>query len=156
MKDLFIDNNRAMLFAKPPNDHYRKLIDWLKKNDDNDSNNNAYLVVSNDLIREYGRTGSSCSSKTCIWVLIDILTREKRLNKITKDQVDDFKSKNYTKTIQKCLICNFEDRELIPVVLLSERRYALIYDIKFTRDLKLFTQFIVKIEKEPQDLQYDA
>jgi hypothetical protein len=53
--------------------------------------------------------------------------------------------------------CNQEDKEHVPVVLLSERKYALTFDINFTHDLLNFPGYKdkVRVEKQPENLPYD-
>lgn len=51
---------------------------------------------------------------------------------------------------------NNEDRNHIPVVCLSERKYALTRDDKFTEDLKNFPGFKVLVCSKPQDMPYNV
>jgi hypothetical protein len=55
----------------------------------------------------------------------------------------------------KKFTCNKEDQEHIPVILLSDRKYVLTLDQKFTDDLRNFPNFIVLVCAKPQDLPYD-
>jgi hypothetical protein len=52
------------------------------------------------------------------------------------------------------LTCNYEDREHLPVVLLSQRKYALSLDDRFIADLENFPGFVVLVKKRPEELPY--
>jgi hypothetical protein len=156
-KDIFIDNNIAKNFSNPLDPEYKKLIKWLIKfNDDpKNHNNNAHLVVSKKLLAEYGRTMGHAASGNNIAVIIDLLTRQSRLNQISNEQIKEFKQEHFTKKVERKLISNKEDREHIPVVLLSDRKYALTLDEKFTTDLVNFPSFTALVGKKPSDIPYD-
>ena len=62
------------------------------------------------------------------------LTRERRLTKITNADIKGFQNKYFTKTVERTLRSNQENRNHIPVVLLSERKFALTNDRNFTFD----------------------
>ena len=156
-KDLFIDNNIAKNFSNPLDPEYKKLIKWLiefnsnpKKHDDN-----AHLVISQKLIAEYYRTMGHAASGNNIAVIINLLTQQGRLNRISNEQIKEFKQKYFTNKAKRRLISNEEDREHIPVVLLSDRKYALTLDEKFTADLINFPSFIATVGKKPSDIPYD-
>lgn len=154
MKDIFIDNNIAKNFANPLDVEYKKLIQWLFKFD-GDLENSAHLAVSKKLVAEYSRTSASAYSLTNITVIISKLQIEGRLLMITNQQIKEFKRKYFARRIIRMLTCNREDRDHIPVVLLSHRKYALSRDDKFINDLVNFPGFTVLAEKRPQDLPYD-
>lgn len=156
MKDIFIDNNITKNFANPLDPEYKKLIKWLRKYDERDMSGNAVLIVCNKLLVEYGRTSSLSKSPTNIWVIVDMLKRQGRLNHIKNSDIKEFIRIHFTKTIQKCLRCNTRDREYIPVVLLSFRKYALVNDNNLKYDLVNFPGFTVLAEKRPEDLPYDS
>lgn len=155
MKDIFIDNNIAKNFAKADDPEYKKLIKWLLKYDINNPTNNAVLDVSNKLIGEYGRTCSNSYSETSIWVIVDVMTKQGRLNKITNEAIKEFIKRYFKKKVVRHLTCNEEDREFIPVILLSFRKYALVRDHAFACDLRSFPGFTVLVEHRPQDLPYE-
>ncbi len=156
-KDIFIDNNIAKNFSNPLDPEYKKLIQWLitYNSEQIESDNNAHLVVSNKLIAEYQRTTRNAASLTNIVVIISKLTREGRLIKISNQEIKDFKQQFFTKKVEKKLTCNSEDRDHIPVVLLSIRKYALSLDDKFVYDLRNFPGFTVLAEQRPEDLPYE-
>ena len=77
LKDIFIDNNIAKNFGNPLDIEYKKLQNWLVDNP------NAYLVVSNKLLAEYYRSVGQSYYKNSIPSIIDKLTREGRLIKIS-------------------------------------------------------------------------
>ena len=149
LKDIFIDNNIAKNFCNPLDPEYKKLIQWLM------FDSAAYLVISNKLIAEYQRSASQSPSTTNITIIIAKLQREGRLLKITNEQIKIFKQKHFTKKVIKNLTCNQEDRDHIPVVMLSHRKYVLALDKKFTFDLLNFPSFKVTVCAKPQDLTYD-
>jgi len=153
-KDIFIDNNIAKNFCNPLDPEYKNLIKWLKTYNDMAPDQNAYLVVSNKLLAEYQRTAMG-SSATNIIAIIAQLTKEGRILKISNEQIKTFKQKYFTKKVEKDLKSNREDREHIPVVLLSDRKYALAIDKNFIKDLLNFPGFTVTVKTKPQDLPYD-
>lgn len=156
-KDIFIDNNIASRFKNPADPQYIKLIQWLikyEKPDINKEDNNAYLVVSNKLLSEYSRSNREGKESQTLSVIISKLTREGRLIKIDNEQIKEFKRIHFTKKVEKKLTCNQEDREHIPTVLLSHRKYALSIDDAFVSDLINFPGFVVTAYKRPEDLPY--
>jgi hypothetical protein len=154
-KDIFIDNNIAKNFANPLDPEYKKLIQWLMAFNSDDVTKNAYLMVSNKLIAEYQRTAGLAYSATNITVIISQMTREGRLVKISNQAIREFKREYFTKKVKRNLSCNREDRDHIPVVLLSDRKYALSLDNNFIYDLINFPGFVVLATKRPEDLPYD-
>lgn len=153
-KDIFIDTNIASRFTNPMDKEYIKLIEWILKYD-KDSPNNAYLVVSNKLLAEYNRSIMNSHTNTSLYVIINSLTIQGRLIKITNAQIKEFQRIYFTKKTVKQLRSNSEDKEHIPVVLLSERKFALAIDDNFVYDLKNFPGFIVQAEKRPENLPYN-
>jgi len=153
MKDIFIDNQCALRFSNPPNEEYKKLLKWLLTNNHDEPEKNAYLAVSKKLIGEYQRSCSPVSFRQNISTIINTLTTENRLNLITNEDIKKFKSLHFKKHIR--LTCNYEDREHIPVVLLSDRKYALIQDNKFIKDLINFPRFRVIAKSSPELIPYD-
>jgi ABC-type methionine transport system ATPase subunit len=157
-KDIFIDNNIASKFSNPQDEEYKKLTEWLMKFNQNDiknKDNYAHLVVSKKLLQEYYHSAMHAKSNTSIPVIIDKLQREGRLINISNQQIEDFKKNHFTKTIINKLRSNEEDRNHIPVVLLSDRKYVLTYDDKFSYDLQSFKGFTVIVEKRPEKIPYD-
>ena len=155
--DIFIDNNIASKFANPADPEYKELIRWLMDNHDlNEAkeDDRAYLVVSKKLMVEYSRSCRDSVGNTSITMIIDRLTRDGRLVLIKNQQIKDFKSHFFTKTVEKRLRSNSEDRDHIPTVLLSERKYVLTYDVNFTYDLVNFPGFTVIVRSRPEDIQY--
>jgi hypothetical protein len=151
-KDIFIDNNISKNFANPLDPEYKKLIQWLMVFNPNDAGKNAYLMVSKKLIAEYIGTSGSASSLTNITIIIDKMTKEGRLVKISNEEIKDFKQKYFK---NKKFTCNKKDQDHIPVVLLSDRKYALSIDDKFIRDLIKFPGFAVLAAKRPEKLPYN-
>lgn len=114
----------------------------------------AYLVVSQKLLVEYARSCRDAAGKTSIPMIISQLTRDGRLERITNQQIKEFKNKYFTKSVERNLRANNEDRDHIPAVLLSERKYALTYDENLTHDLENFPGFAVLVSKRPEDIPY--
>jgi len=157
-RDLYIDNNIASKFSNPQDKEYIKLTKWLLNFDVNDTKNKdqyAHLMVSQKLLTEYLRSSQNSKSNTSIPIIINKLLSEGRLIIISNDAIKKFRSAYFTKAIEKRLRCNEEDRNHIPLVLLSDRKYALAYDISLTHDLKKFPGFTVFVEKRPEKLPYD-
>ena len=157
-KDIFIDNNIAKNFTNPMDPEYVKLIKWLMASKDvpegKDDHINAHIVVSQKLLNEYNRSAMNASSATCIHVIIEFLQRNKRLIRISNDAIKEFRNEHFTKAVERKLASNNEDRDHIPVVLLSHRQYALSIDDNFIKDLKGFPKFNVTVAKRPQDIAY--
>lgn len=86
---------------------------------------------------------------------MDKLTREGRLVNVSNEEIKKFKNKYFTKAVEKKLRSNNEDRNHIPVVLLSERKYALTKDKNFTYDLENFPGFKVLVSSHPENIPYD-
>ncbi len=208
-KDIFIDNCIAINFlANPLDPEYKKLIEWLKMYDSENKDKNAYLMVSDNLIKEYTATAGSSASKNNICNIIPEMQKKGRLVRIKKEQIKEFNRVYFTKGIEKrhkgnetsnkqirefeckhlteaankkltCKVkirkkqireikheyvregierrleCNEEDWDHIPMVLLSERKYALSLDENFIKDLHKFSGFVVVAAKKPQDIPYD-
>ena len=155
--DIFIDNNIASKFANPADPEYKELIRWLMDNhklSEGQDDDRAYLVVSQKLIAEYIRSCRDASGSTSIPMIINKLTQEGRLVRISNQQIKDFKIQFVTKAVEKKLRSNNEDRDHIPVVLLSDRKYALTYDENFTYDLENFPGFTVIVKSRPEELPY--
>jgi len=152
LKDIFIDNNIAKNFGNPQDPEYKKLQKWLM---DNETEPKSYLVVSNKLLAEYYRSVGQSYYQNSIPSIIDKLTRDGRLIKISNEQIKEFKRQYFTNKVKKNFTCNKEDQEHIPVVLLSDRKYVLTLDQKFTDDLLNFPGFRVIVCAKPQDLPYD-
>lgn len=157
-KDIFIDNNIASKFSNPQDKEYIKLTQWLLKFDKNDIDNKdnyAHLVVSKKLLAEYYRSAMGASSDTSIPVIINKLLSQGRLNNISNQDIKDFQTSHFTNAVKRKLRSNNEDREHIPLVLLSDRKYALTRDDNFKYDLENFSGFSVRVEKKPENLPYN-
>ncbi len=147
-KDIFIDNNIAKNFCAPADPNYIELISWLKECED------AHLVVSKKLVKEYYDSNKGATSNTSILLIIQLLERNDRLINISKAEIDNFQSSFFTKTVEKKLRSNAEDRNHIPVVLLSERKMALTLDANFRYDLENFPGFTVIVSDRPEAIGY--
>lgn len=153
-KDIFIDTNIACRFSNPMDQELIKLLDWLINT--RQEGKAAYLVVSQKLLNEYYSSCRGAKSDTSIPILIDTLLKDGRLIKITKAQIEGFQEEYYTKAMIKRLRANNEDRYHIPVVLLSDRKYALTNDQNFAYDLKHFPGFSVLVSNRPEEIPYNS
>lgn len=156
-KDIFIDTNIACNFANPMDKNYKDLIAWL--NDDHEiksgqTDDRAYLVVSKKLLQEYCASFRGSSLVNAMPVLVARLQQSNRLVVVTNQQISDFKNAHFKKSIVNKMQSNSEDREHIPVVLLSERKFVLTNDGKFAHDLNLFPGFSVTCSNRPEKIPY--
>ncbi len=161
MKDIFIDTNIAKNFSNPMDQEYIKLIEWLQNYDEVAVNEEsiekgefAHLVVSKKLLVEYYSSARNASSNTSIPIIIDQLTRQGRLNSLSNQQIKHFKAIHFNKAIEKKFQSNEKDQNHIPIILMSNRKMALTLDQNFKKDLENFSGYTVKVEKRPQDLNY--
>jgi hypothetical protein len=152
-KDIFIDNNIAKNFGNPQDPEYKKLQKWLMNN--NVTEPKSYLVVSKKLLAEYYRSVGQSYHEISIPNIINKLTQQGRLITISNEEIKEFKRQHFTNKVKRQFTCNKEDQEHIPVVLLSDRKYVLTLDQKFTFDLLNFSGFTVVVCDKPQDLPYD-
>ena len=154
-KDICIDNNIACRFAKQMNPEMKKLINWIMKNEEG-SDDNAILVVSDKLLHEYMASSQGTYGSTSIPMIVSKLTKEGRLLKISNAEIKEFQRTYFKKKVEKALRSNQEDRNHIPVVLLSDRKFALTNDEKFTYDLEHFPGFQVLVSSRPENLPYEG
>lgn len=161
MKDIFIDNNVAKNFATPIDGHYKELINWINDFDEEIVAENpekildyAHLVVSQKLLVEYLNSSRDCSKPNAIPTLINKLTREGRLQKKSKKEIEAFQNKNFSKKVLKNLLSNQEDHCHIVIVLISKRKLCLTYDENLTKDLVGFPKHKPTVEKRPENLDY--
>lgn len=154
MKDIFIDNDCASKhFASPVDPHYKELIIWLSTYKTN-SEENAFLVVSNKLIREYHSSCRGAISPSSMPVLLDKLTREGRLIKYSNKEIDGFMTKVFSKKVCKKLRSNKNDWPHISIVLMSNRNMALSEDEKLLYDLINFAKYKVIASRRPEQIPY--
>lgn len=154
-KDIFIDNNIAKNFASAKDFEYIKLIVWLMQLSKfeidsiftklrtekkellyslTNKDNKPYLAISKKLYAEYLGGSMGTKSHTAINnLLLRLKSDGNRFNNITKNQIDDFIAER--KKIFDTLNYLNKDKEHIPVVLLSDRKYGITYDKKFTEAL---------------------
>ncbi len=157
-KDIFIDNNIASRFKNPADPEYIKLRDWLvlfREIKEGEEDTNAHLVVSQKLLGEYNRSNYNNKEGQNITAIISRLQKQGRLIFVKNQEIKDFKEEHFTKKIERKLSCNQEDREHIPVVLLSHRKYALSIDDAFVNDLLTFPKFQALACKRPEEMPYD-
>ena len=161
MKDIFIDNNVAKNFATPIDNNYKELINWINNFDKEliqkepeKKTEFAHLVVSQKLLVEYLKSSKDCSKPNAIPTIINRLTQEGRLLKITSQEITNFTSQNFTKKIKKNLLSNNEDHTHIATILLSNRKFCLTYDDNLTKDLINYPGYNVTVKKRPEDINY--
>lgn len=156
MKDIFIDNDvTSKHFSNPIDEDYKNLIDWLRTFN-NDVENDAHLVLSNFLLREYHESNKNPNSQTNIISIIDEMIKNNRIQRISNKDIKDFQTRHFTKKNLKNLTSNAKDRNHIPAVLLSERKMALSEDTRFLNDLLQFSGFkpIVAFSPNLEKLPY--
>jgi hypothetical protein len=157
-KDIFIDNNIASRFKNPADPEYIKLRDWLvlyREIEEGEEDTNAHLVVSNKLLNEYSRSNQNIKDGQNIIAIIGLLQKKGRLIFVKNQAIKDFQQEHFTKKTLRQLSCNQEDREHIPVVLLSNRKYALSIDDAFVNDILKFPKFQALACKRPEEMPYD-
>ena len=156
-KDIFIDNNIASRFKNPADPEYIKLRDWLvlfREINEGEEDTNAHLVVSQKLLGEYNRSNYNNKEGQNITAIISRLQKQGRLIFVKNQEIKDFQQEHFTKKTERKLSCNQEDREHIPVVLLSHRKYALSIDDAFVNDLLSFPKFQALACKRPEEMPY--
>jgi hypothetical protein len=153
IKDIFIDTNCAVKLNNPIAEDYKELFRWLvrRKFDGDD----PVLVVSQKLLVEYSRSCGDIPKSQNFPLILDLLLKDGRRPCVKKIEIQNFKIKHFSKAIQRKLQSNFEDRDLIPVILLSQRKYALCGDNNLSKDLILFNKFNVVVSSNPSDIPYD-
>lgn len=131
-KDIFIDAQIANTFPKPPNKHIEELIKWLIKYDDNNLQNNAYLIINPKLLLEYTGGNQGCSSPKSILSIMTVLKSKDRLINISTKDIKKIYSK-HRKQIDKIKITKIDKEFHIPTLLSEqcERKIALIGDKPF-------------------------
>lgn len=153
-RDLFIDNNIACRFSNPMDPAMKDLVSWLFSNNVEKPEHNAFLVVSNKLLNEYFDSCKYAQGNTAITIIIGTLTRQGRLNKFSNREIKDFKQKYFTKTIERKFQSNKKDHDHIPIILMSERKYALTRDKAFAKDICSISGFKPTVAMRPQDIDY--
>ena len=153
MKDLLIDNDCASKhFATPVLDEYRELIRWIMKfNNDADD---CVLVVSQKLLAEYYRSSSNAESLTAIPQLLNLLTKQGRLIKISNSVLKETEKKLFTKKNLRSISCNKEDFPHIIAVALSNRKLAISEDEKLRQSINNFPKLNMQAFKRPSDFDY--
>jgi hypothetical protein len=151
-KDIFIDNNAALRFTNPPTDSYKELIKWLIEH--NGTGRDAYLVISQKILQEYTASLGGSTKVNNMLYIIDLLTRQNRLQRFTNAQINTFQDKYFTNKVLKKLKCNYKDRFHIPVILMSDRKITLIEDLKFLNDTINFPGFEARAATNPETLNY--
>ncbi len=160
MKDIFIDNNIAKNFANPMDTEYKILIQWLMKYDEDEDPEKvdcAFLVLSNKLLHdEYMKSSYECTELTGIQAIVNLLTEQGRINFFSNQQIKEFQKKHFTKTLETELNLKRlgKDRNHIPIVLLSNRKYAIAIDKGFRYALLNFPRFKATVVSRPEELDY--
>jgi poly-D-alanine transfer protein DltD len=154
MKDIFIDNDVATKhFSNPIDEDYKKLIDWLKTFN-NDVGNDAHLVLSSFLHREYIESNRNPNSQTNIVAIINEMVINDRINRVKNQDIKRFQTEHFTKNVLKKMTSNAKDRNHIPAVLLSNRKMALSEDSRFLNDLIQIKGFKPIAAFRPENIDY--
>ena len=168
MKDIFIDNNIASRFATAKDPEYKKIIKWLLKFDKSISlENNAHLVLSNKILKEYYDSSRNARSATSIIAIIDIMTKDGRNRKSPKEnynfysnnEIKEFRNTYFTNNIKKRFTNQFRnernrDLDHLPIILMSDRKKALIIDNEFRNLVNEFPGFNAVAENRPREEFY--
>ena len=148
MKDIFIDNNIASRFAAPADPEYKSLIKWLISFDKSIlKEKNAHLVLSLKIQKEYLESSSLAKSKTSIAAVVNKLTKQGRINFFTNTEIKEFQNTHFTNKIKKRFKNQFRnernrDLDHLPIILMSDRKKALIIDAEFRNLVNEFPRFI--------------
>jgi len=142
-KNVFVDNNVAKNFCNPIDLNYREFIRWLFEE--------GHLVVTNKILGEFVSSTGGSPSSTNIVVVIARLTRDGRLIKFSKSQLDALV---FSKRIERRLRSNRKDHAHIKAVLLSDRKLALSLDNNFRHDLNNFPGYQAIARERPEELGY--
>ena len=141
--DIFVDNNVAKNFCNPVDPNYKNFIKWLFED--------GHLVVTNKILTEYVSSTGGSISPTNIVIIIARLTRDGRLIKLSRQQLDEFV---FNRRIEGVLRSNRKDHPHIKAVLLSNRKLALSLDDNFRYDLNNFPGHQAVARKRPEELNY--
>jgi hypothetical protein len=141
--DIFVDNNVAKNFCNPVDPNYKNFIKWLFED--------GHLVVTNKILTEYVSSTGGSISPTNIVIIIARLTRDGRLIKLSRQQLDEFV---FNRRIERVLRSNRKDHPHIKAVLLSNRKLALSLDDNFRYDLNNFPGHQAVARKRPEELNY--
>lgn len=115
--DIVIDANAMRLYDKPKDISFINLFSWVRQQ--------GVLTVNQKLIKEYGDTRNDL-----IMVLLNELSRDGRLNRISKETIAAYKAdRHYAYT------CNAKDRVHARTVFLSNRKRLIAIDKNFLRDI---------------------
>jgi hypothetical protein len=118
--DIFIDNCYACQLNNPLKDEQKDFIEWLRES--------GFLVVSQKWIVEVMRSNMGAASARNISVIVDLLTRNKRLIIISKNDLASF-------TLPRILRSNKEDWVHVRTVGMSSRKLAVTVDEKLQQDI---------------------
>lgn len=144
MDDIFIDNRASHNFKNPMTPEYREFYNWLLTK--------GVLLLSHKIINEYNRSNNGCSKDSNILSIITDLHAKSRTKMIKNNQIEDFKNK-HKRHFRNCR-CNNADRFHIPVIMLSDRKLALIIDIDFCHDVNNFPGYNATAKDNPSNLNY--
>jgi hypothetical protein len=143
VKDIFVDNCAAKHFANPLDTHFKVFFKWLF--------DEGFLVVSQKLLAEYGRTCGGCITGSNIGALVNHLTIQGRLMRFKNAELAKVV---FPKYIIQRLLSNQQDHVHIKVVILSNRKYAVTMDKNLLRDLNDFPKHHIQAVERPEEINY--
>ena len=113
--------------------------------------------MSQKLQKEYIDSSRDSVEATEIQAIVNLLTEQDRIHRISNKQIKEFQDVHFTKKLDKDLNLNKlgKDRDHIPAVLLSKRKYAIAIDKKFRYALLNFPRFKATVVSRPEDLNYE-
>jgi hypothetical protein len=143
MKDIVIDSMIVKNFCNPLSVQYKELLSWLK--------DEGCLAICNYLYSEYCRSTGMSTSPTNICVIIDILTRDGRLNKKTNAEINAFA---ISKGQERKMRSHGKDRKIVICVLLSDRRFIISKEENVLYDVMNYPGYQCNAKKEPKMIPY--
>jgi hypothetical protein len=145
LKDILVDNDAATNFGNPLDSHYKEFFKWLLCE--------GYLVVSQKLLNEYGRTCCGGATGSNIGVIVSKLTIDGRLIVFKRAELDGFL---IPKHVARRLQSNFQDQVHIKAVLLSHRKFAVSVDSRLRNDINKFPKFAALAVDRPEKINYQG
>lgn len=156
-KDIFIDTNIAKNFSNLKDEEYKKLISWLITFDERiPKEENAHLVVSDKLLQEYISSSSGAKSTTTIANIISRLWKQGRKIKFTSKEIKEFQNKHFKTRIKNKFNLHTANKDTnhVPIILMSDRKKALIIDKEFRNTINNFPRFRAEAESKPREEFY--
>ena len=113
-------------------------------------------MLSKKIRNEYLESSGAAKSKSNISTIVNMLTKQGRVNEFSTKQIKEFQNKHFKKRIVEKFKLNPANRDSnhLPIVLMSERKKALTIDKDFTNALLNFPKFKAEVESKPREEFY--